>query len=1106
MGFKLIKRVCCLILLILIAEHSTSAQFFNLEFDAFSTDNGLSQNHVMSITQDKLGFMWFGTENGLNRFDGNEFKLFRNSDTDLHTIPDNNVHTLLVDHDGVLWIGTNNGVCKYYPETESIERLPMDFTNPSKLSGSQVSHIKKDINNNIWITYIGDGVNVITPGKSEIMHYTVNRNDKYKIKSDLVSAIQFMPDGDVLLGTLGGIEVIDKTGYVLTESASATKYPWIKTIDNSVRCLMLSEHDRKLWIGTELNGLYSIDLKTNTVSNYNKVNSRLDFNHILSIYEDSNGNIWVGSEAFYLFDKQRKTLVPYNEYGIQGNLVIKNPVYSIYEDKDQNIWLGTFRLGVLKFNPGNTKILHYHSNQGEGSIKSNEILCFAEDNNNQLWVGTGGAGLFKLRKDLKGFDQAPLNARFSSPTIKCIYKDKRNNFWLGTWDGGMMKYNPSLNKLELFNPSRKNFESRHVWAIKSDSLENLWIGTLRDGLCYFSTSTYQYKYYKYISGDSTSLVTNDVLCLHVDSRKRVWVGTGNGLSILLPGKEKFINFQRKESTVSLSNNIVFCFFEDDQGRMWIGTNGGGITIINPDLSIGKILTTRDGLPNNSITAIQCDDHKNIWVSTYNGLAKISGNDFLILEVPQITGLQGKEFIPGSYLKSSDGRFLFGGVNGFNLFHPDSLSFNPLHENVAFTSLKILNDEILPLSLYDGRKIMDRSITMTDELRLSYKDYSFTIGFAPLTYNGQRGLHYAYFLENFDEEWQYTTADKRFVHYTNLHPGKYSLRVKASFDGKSWPKTAKQLNISIAPPWWATWWFRFGSSALLIGLLYSLYRVRVNFLKKQKEKLEGLVTLRTSELQLSNHELEVKSAELQKIQNQLREINTNLEMLVSERTQKLNTTLDELETFLYRASHDLRGPLSSMVGLMHLARLENYQFSNPWFNDSMEKVITRLERILQKLLDKYTIQRWRVINESITKPQLVNLLSSIEKDIPYFRVNDFKMDIEEDFRFQSDKMMLRILLANLLENAFFFSERAIDNKVLLHAYNEHDTAVITVTDHGPGIKKEIREKIYTMFFRGSEYTLGNGLGLYLVKCVLEKVKGKISLESEEGSFSKFTVSL
>ncbi|HEY3402783.1 MAG TPA: two-component regulator propeller domain-containing protein [Ohtaekwangia sp.] len=1098
--------------------HPAAGQPFNLGFDHYTTDNGLSQNEVFDIVQDHQGFIWFGTDEGLNRFDGHEFKVFKNEKNNIHSVIGNSIQALKVDQRGILWIGTTNGISRYYPDTELLEQLQADRKDPAKPNGTSVREMDIHPDGSIWISYLGDGLDIYDPDKNIFQHYSSNEANTFRIKNDYITPILFLSNGDKFLGSREGILVIGHDNIPLTDEESMKRYPWQTQIDNSIMCFQLAHDGKTLWIGTELNGLYEIDLPTKQVKNYTTENSALSFNNnVPTLYEDSKNNLWIGGEAIHLLDQKKNIIIPYDENGVQGEVIQKNPILAIYEDRSQNIWLGTYRLGALKHNPGSGQVLHFHKNQGEGSIRDDKVLSFNEDLQGNLWVGTDGGGLFKLKSDTKKFEQAPLSQLFSSQVIKCIYRDKAGYFWMGTWDGGMIRYHPERPSVEVFNSEKNNFKSRHVWDIKGDSMGNLWVGTLRDGLCYFNPLTKSYRYYKNDPNDPASLVNDDVMCLYTDSQNALWIGTSKGVSVLQSGAEKFDNLSSAD--FGFLNMNILCIYEDHLHRIWLGTNGGGIIVIDRNRNILKVITEKDGLSSSTICDLQPDDHRNVWVSTYNGLFRISVTDFAISEVPPFIGLQGKEFITHSGFRFKDGRLLFGGMHGFNIFHPDSLKFEHSNTNIVFTSLKILNDEIVPDSLYHGQTVLTKSITLADEINLSHEDYSFTLTYSPLVYTWQNDLHYAYMLEPLDEDWQYTTSQSRSVHYTNLAPGQYTLNVKASFDRHAW-SSVKTITINMSPPWWASTGFRIAVLLFVSSVLIGIYRFRVGFLSKQKRKLEALVSIRTFELRQSNEEIqlllaesaeqkkhiEFKNIELNEVNEKLQEQRNNLEQLVTRRTEKLNQTLHELETFIYRASHDLRGPISSMLGLVQIISLEKNHLPQDKHFEFLKKTIIKLERTLQKLIQKYSIQNSTLVHEQVTKKSLLALIHRLTKEIASFRAADFEINIQEDIAFETDITILSIILTNLLENAFFFSDRAVNTKVLFAITQREHRVTINIQDHGPGIKPEIRDKIFTMFFRGNEDSTGNGLGLYLVQSALNKINGSIEIDTEVGSYSRFTVVL
>ena len=1113
------------------------SQLFNLNLEHFNTAKGLSQSLVYSMAQDKQGFLWFATDEGLNRFDGFEFKNYLHNPQDSTTLRSNSVHALLVDRQGLLWIGTNQGLSRYDPATEKFTNLPIDYYDINKLNGNSINGIAEDTKGRIWIAYLGSGVDVITPGVEEITHYTVHRaeDDPYRIPDDYITSMEFLPGDEVILGTRSGLVFIGSDGTIVDNVD--TRFPWNKKIDPSVKVIKSSNQGTRLWFGTENSGVFMADLKTNQVTNFSTATGQLLFNNnVPALFVDSRQNVWVGGEAIYRYDPNNGNLIAFNEFGIPYYVENKNPILSIFEDRDRNLWFGTFRIGALKHNPQSSRLIHYHSHNGPYSIRNDQVLSFAEDDEKNIWVGTDGGGLYQLLPDQYTFKRAPGADRFSSQVIKCLYRDGKGNLWMGTWDGGMMQYHPKKNTLEIFSPRKGNFSSYHVWDIVPDQDNNLWIATLRDGLYHFSTTTKKFTPYRNNPNDSASLVNNDVLAIAMDSENKLWVGTANGLSVLNANDKKFVN----RNNALLSNPL--CFYEHQKKQMWIGTNGNGIVITDLNQNILKVIAGKDGLSSPTICSMIPDDNNHIWVSSYNGIVAIDADTYKIITIPPMDGLQGKEFIARAGMKTSDKKILFGGVNGFNMFHPDSLLLREIIPNIVFTSLQVKGHEIIPGIEYNGRTILQKSITQTGHINLNYDDNSVTVYFSPLAFNWQNNMRFSYRLKNFDPDWQFSGSDKRFVHYTNLDPGTYTLQVRASFDGISWPEQSTALAIIITPPWWGTLAFKLCTAVLGIGLLYGLYKTRIRLLKNRQFKLERVVTERTHDLQESNKEIRIlleevaeqkkdieeknhklidannavvqqhdelkeQSLELIKVRNRLMEINANLETLVEKRTQKLSNTLRELETFLYRASHDLRGPISSMLGILNISDLEkDNEVLKKTYSELFRKSVVQLDRALQKLLLKHTLERKKLAPETFLKPDLEIFVWEISGEIPSLRTADLQIQIQDAIHLSIDRLILKTIIIHLLENAFYFSSLAANKTVIFSAQIINNKHILTFTDHGPGIKPSLREKIFDMFFRGHEFSTGNGLGLYMVKSALEKINGQIDLDTFEEQYTTFRVIL
>ncbi|MEN7549903.1 two-component regulator propeller domain-containing protein [Rapidithrix thailandica] len=1112
------------------------SQKTTLNFDYYDNKAGLSHNHVYAISQDQQGYMWFGTPNGLNKFDGYTISTYYHSPNDSNSLSNNTVRNLLSVEDE-LWIGTPSGITVYHTATESMKRLPRGALS-HQLWGNQVSKMVQDGKGNIWVGYFGDGIEVVSASKKiKLKTYNVAGKQGRQLKSNTITDLVFLPDSSLLVGTFDGLEVIDQFGKVLLPEDVAEFYPWVSQVHQSVSCLYYSSHDTVLWIGTEENGLYKINLNQHTLYNYHKGNSALHFNYITSLKADRQHNLWIGSEALYLYNSQSNRFTVYSREGIPDAFTQRDPVYAIYEDRDNNVWLGRMKSGVAQHSPNKTNISHFHRDQGLHSLHTNKILSFEQDHKKRIWIGSDGKGLYRFDRKEAKFEQ--VNATFNklkAEVIKCIYEDDEGYLWMGTWNEGLLCYHPDKKEYVQYTAANSDLKSLHIWDIQPDQKGNLWLGTLRDGICYFDRKAQTFTYFQNKPTNPQSLANNDILCLLVDSKNTLWVGTSNGIDILDDEQEGIFSHihQNSPPPYRVSNNSIICMIEDSYGRVWAGTQGGGINVLDSTYRLIKVINEEVGLHSDAIMGLQFDHHGNLWASSFNGIAKIDTMHGQITEIPQFAGLQGKEFLPRSSFCLDNGSLLFGGANGLNLLNPDSLQIQAIPLQVTFTNLKIFNQKIFPNTLYDQRELLSQSLASTQQLHLSYKDYSFTVEFSPLTYNFQNNVKFAYYLENLDSGWQYTSSERRYVHYSNLSPGTYTLKVKATLDTKHWPEHASTLKIVISPPFTQTWWFKACMAFSAILLVYTLIKIRTSYLKQQKDKLETEIVKRTHELRSSNHELvekhkeikaqneeiqtlldevamqrdkiDLKNQALETAQTELKEMNNDLELMIKERTSKLNHTLKELETFLYRASHDLRGPISTMLGILKLAHLENDANKLHLYITHFENTSLNLERTLQKLLTIYSLQKNLIKTEKISQEKVEDILQSLTYSLPGFQKEYFHVNFPSHFQIITDIQLLKVILSNLLENAFCYNQHSVNKNVEVNFILEHEHYKIEIKDYGAGIKNEIKDKIFDMFYRGNVHSKGNGLGLYLARKAVQKLHGEIDVDSKPEEYTCFKISL
>ncbi len=1116
----------------------------NYDFEHLSTKDGLSQNFVKSITQDQYGFIWFGADNGLNRYDGYGIEVFYAEGTPSNGLRSSTIHKLLSIGNEV-WVGTNNGISVFNTELESfsIIKPSLDTIN----GGKQVVDLLQINDNEVLVAYFSDGIEVIEIDSKEVARsYSFQEKPPFKIKGDFNRTTTLLPDGNILVSTNSGLDVIGASKKALGIKKVTNQYPWINEIGSKTTCFYVSKNKKELWIGTEINGIYWVDLETNAIKSINKSNSALEYDHILSFHEDANGTVWIGSEALYFVEKGSNQLVLYNNYKNELQSIVKNPIYDIFEDQQGNLWFGTFRLGVFKYNTQAKEYFKRYKVNSNNRNVNTEILSFLEDDRGKIWVGTDGTGLYTFDKQKKALLKERSIDSVNGRVVKVLHQSSDGIIWMGTWGQGLLRYNPKTKAFKKFHPSEQNFPSIHVWDILEDNKGNLWLSTLGDGLCYFNVETESVVRYANIASDSLSLGNNDVMAMKMDDIGNLWVGRTDGLDIVYKNEKGFHTVE-----YSAKGSSVLTMLPESGGRMWVGVNGDGLYLIKSDKTIEKHLTVADGLPSNAVMAIERESANFLWISTYKGLVKYDRKANRLI-VPKEN--KGEEYIARSSVRLKNKGFLFGGIKGFSYFFSDSIDLVSENVNPYFTNLKIFNQEILPGMRYDEKEILTKSIVESKEIQLPPSAFSFTINFSCLLYNGQNNVKYAYFLEGLNQEWQYTDSERPYVHYSNLSPGTYTLRLKASLDNLNWEGLERELVIVVYPPWYQSMVFRIFLVLLLLAVVLIFIQVRVGFLEKQKHFLKKEVIKQTKrlkeqnellltknneietrneeikalvvevneqkgklekknvdlerineELEAQRDDLNTKSIDLEKVKQELQLTNLGLEEKVDLRTAKLNAALTELETFLYRASHDLRGPISTMLGLLQIAKNEENVETFKVYNDLFENSTLVLQRTLKNLLTVYSIQNQEIQPTGLTGDQIKRLIFDSLVSIPVYREKDLILKIDDNLVVHTDAELLNIILIHLIENAFTFSNLADNPAVVVEMYSKENGQVeIKVEDYGEGINESIHGQIFKMFFRGNERSEGNGLGLYLVEKAVQKLQGSVRFTSAIGSGTSFYV--
>ena len=807
----------------------------DIKFDHLSMDQGLSQNTVVCILQDSQGFMWFGSDEGLNRYDGYDFKTYYHDANDPGSLSQNRIKSLCEDRYGVLWIGTyGGGLNKFIPEEEKFTRYTSDPNNPGTLSDNSVISIYEDSSGILWIgTY--SGLNKFDRAKGKFTSYRpekIDADDPDIFITNWITSICEDSTGQFWIGTVKGLYKFDRVTCKFSPNFFHPGTPGC--INNTKITSICEERPGLLWIGT-YSGVKIFDSRKGKIIR-NEIDIRVE-----SIVKDAADYLWIGTmDGLFKFNRESDSFEHFQHHPENTRSLGCDLVLSIHEDRAGVMWLGTFS-GVDKFDNKKKKFAHYKPFDSNSNEK-NFVASIHEDKSGALWIGTFGGGLTKLD------GQKGINVNYrNNPDDPCSLSDSRvtsilesltGKFWVGT-NNGLNKFDPSTGKFYHYLPDSNDPDSLsngYILSLFEDGPGKLWVGTL-NGLNKFDKKNETFVVYNNEPGNPDSLSNNKISALYEDRSGVFWVGTyGGGLNKFDRETGRSTRYRHAEGDPhSLSSNKIYSIHEYPSGVLWIGTNSGGLNKFNKETGAFVNYTKKDGLPNNVVFGILEDNRGNLWLSTNGGLSKFNPKTETFRNYVIDDGMQGYEFSPGnSYCKSKSGEMFFGGSNGFNAFYPENVKDNPYIPRVVITSFFKYNEE--------GKRV-SIPVPVTGELRLSYTDRFFSIGYAALDYTAPQRNKYTYKLEGFHDKWIKT--DRRCdISFTSLPPGEYVFKVKGSNSDGTWDEEGAEVKIIIAPPFWQTKWFYSFIALILFGSSFLLQKRRLMAfefrLRKEHEMNELLV--------------------------------------------------------------------------------------------------------------------------------------------------------------------------------------------------------------------------------------------------------------------------
>jgi len=1126
----------------------------NLRFQYLTTDEGLAQNTVDCIFQDSYGFMWFGTWNGLCRYDGYNFRTFQKRNSE-KSLPDNFVRAIAEDKARNLWVGTSSGVIIYNLEKDTFY-LPENLR--TALDKTAVTSLVTDQTGGLWIA-----------GEKGILFYvSTTKVDKaeelsfLKIDTEIlhradVNTVCVLKNGRVIIGTGVGLFEL--------ESGKLEKLSFFNNLSAqlenvNIRCIYESSNG-DWWFGTEI-GLYwykQTEKQLTFFTTQSNSNNSLDHAIVMAIAEDSAGNILVGTLGGVNFLNPKTAEITCISGRLDERETLNNKfVNSLYTDRDGNVWIGTEKGGVNKYSMFQKPFysLRYHPDDAN-SLSNNTINSILSEDD-ILWIGTAGGGLNRLDQRTGKFDhftQSPNNPKgICSNFISsiCITPDKQ--LWVSSWGNGMGRMISENTKTfrnylnEPGNPT--SLVSSFVSGIYPDNRGFFVVGT-SGGVDLFDPKTEEFFHFQQKLDQNVE--TPAVGCILKDRRDFYWIGSRKGLfhipaKLLVPTTEmlesKDYDFFTTAAgdSLSLPGNYVISLLEDHLGAIWIGTYGNGIckAVTAED---GKIqfqtYTTSDGLCNDVIYAMEEDRNGNIWISTDNGLSKFNPESHAFQNFYTKDGLLNDQF----YWTSSDvdqrGNLYFGGVNGLNYFNPEKIEFYPRLPKVVFTDFQVFNQSVRIGQKSHGKVILEKTIAETKSIELSYKDNVFSIEFSALDYFLPDKVIYSYKMEGVDQTWVTVKEDRRFATYTNLSGGEYRFQVKAANSDGIWSAEPTVLYIIINPPFWQTNWFRFIAVLALAFSVMAYIRYRTRYLHEQKRKLEIQVRERTTQIQEQKEKLQEQSEVLQLsnreladhqilIEGQKIELEKQNQLIAQQRDEviELNkkvSLINQLRLrFFTNISHEFRTPLTLILDPLEslMKTMEGDQQAS--------KTLKLINRNAQRLLHLINqLMNFRRIETGKIELRVVNGdFSGFLKEIfDSFQDLANHQNINYSFRLETnsqnnwfDPEKLENVFYNLLSNAFKFTPLggSISMKVKFHPTSQNITELpcpfvqVDISDTGKGVAPEHLPFLFDRFYQ-ADSTMdnrqkGSGIGLALTQELIQAMHGKIAVKSELNQGSTFTVLL
>jgi signal transduction histidine kinase/ligand-binding sensor domain-containing protein/CheY-like chemotaxis protein len=1059
-----------------------------MRFDHLGIEDGLSSSSVSQVVQDERGFIWFGTQSGLNRYDGYSTTRFENDPFDENSLSHNQIQTIHYDGHGVFWIGTYGGLNRFDPETRRFVHYEHDPNDPTSLSNNVVVAIERDANDALWVGTL-DGLNRLDPQTGEFSRYLPDPSSPGALPNKVVRTVVTDHDGNLWVGTYGGLSryLPDRDAFetVTSDGSHALPSPYVMCVVND------PSDDAILWIGTWDGGVSRFNRRTGAIETY-----ELEFDEIYTMLFDSAGRLWVGTwgGGLVILDPANGAVRRITaQEGDPRSGLSHDVIYSLLEDRSGIMWVGTNGGGVNRYVPWENRFrAHVHRPDDPATIGPGRVETIRIDEDGTAWYGLYNGGLSRYDPATGRFTHYTHDpddpTSISNNIVNEVFRDSEGHLWVGT-NHGLNRYRPEDDSFEQIyaGPDDGSISEDVFFEIQEAPDGDLWMGTHTAGVVVYDPATGHYESFSHDPADPTSLSDDLVRTILHDSRGNTWVGTNHGLNRYDPTTAGFTRYHHDNNDEnSISGDNIRAVYEDDRGRIWIATTGGGVNRYDYETDEFTFLSVRDGLASNNVLAVLQDERGSFWFPTDRGISIYDPDTESFRSVDASNGLLSNELTQAA-AKGPEGRLYFGSVAGVTVIDADADAYSGWAPPVALTSFAVLGTPRTLRSTGDGSYL---------PIELEYHGSFFSFEFSALDYSSPSQNSYAYMLEGFDDDWIHN-GNRTYASYTNLDPGRYTLRVRGAGSRGNWNNEGVTLPIVVRPPWWR-------SAPAFVGyamIAAALIAVAAGAVKRKRA---------FEKAQLAEQE----------------RINAELERKVRERTAQIERSraiaehaTEEKTRFLANMSHEIRTPLNGMMGMMSLLAKTPLASDQRTYLEYSRVSAENLNTLVDDLLDFERIEsgRLRLTAESFSLEDTVRYIEHLFAEGARAKGLNLRVDIALDGapdRVVADRSRFVQVLANLVSNAVKYTR---EGGVVLRldadataTGSDRTEYRIRVEDTGIGMDREDQAHIFDRFVQVdggyAKSARGVGLGLAIVRQVLDAMGGEIAVDSAPGQGSTFTVKI